>query len=143
MRGHTVDEYVWPEVNYTDKIHDTVHEILRRQPYLRFNKNQIKDLLVRELPWLTLDTEKRKSLASKLITTGLRKFEQAGLIKEVIDVTLHEKGWMWASGAKEQEKTFANITPEDEIAKNQQALKACLNRSLSRENIKKLNQNPP
>lgn len=137
--ANKVETYIWPEPNYTDKIHKELFDVMKLQSYLRFNVQQMLEVLTKRLKWFTLDTDQRKTWARKIVKNGFQKYEQAGLVKETIDVILHEKGYIITSGANEQSETFQSITPEDEVAKTPEAMKRVLNRSVNRKEIKRLN----
>lgn len=140
MTNKPIEEYVWPEKDYTDKIHNAVREIFRQSKFVSFTYDQLVQQLTKRFRWLTLKTEKQSTVLNKVIRTAIRKFTQLGLIKECKSKMSIERQWMWAQFINET--SYENVTTEDEVAQTEIAINRCLHRAVSGNTLKIYNNQP-
>lgn len=131
---------VFPEPNYTDKIHAAINLLFHFRPWLSFTIPQLRENLETEFVWLKDINPKQKLLLNKLINTGLKKLVQNGSIKKVTSKTSVEPQWQLTESVVESGYTV--ITSTDEVASTPEALKAIKGRSISDRDLMKLNQTP-
>lgn len=129
---------VFPEPNYTDKIHRGLNLLFHFRPWLSFTIPQVKEYLVKEYSWLANRTPAQEMLLNKLINTGIKKLVQNGSIKKVTSKTSVESQWQLTETAVDSGYTI--ITSTDEVASTPEALKAIKGRSISDRDLMKLNQ---
>lgn len=137
----TIENYVWPEVNYTDKIHDEVEGLFRQITWRPLTLIEISEFLLKKLPWLTIDTPHRKKILNMIVRKGITKLVQLGLVVEVWSKVTTDKQWNWAQGADKE--TYKVLTSADEVATNMDAVKKIRNRALSIKDVRKYNREEP
>ena len=133
-----ITEMVWPVENYTDKIYTGLSVMFTTYPWLTFTVDQMESHLTKAYSWLQVDSEQRKVLLSKLISTGLKKLIQSGLVQKVTSKISVERQWMAVKGV--QTSCYTNITSEDSVATTDEAKKAIGRRSISGKKLWELNQ---
>jgi len=136
-----ITEMVWPVENYTDKIHTGLKFMFQLRPHLSFTLSQMKEHLVRGYTWLANPTEPQTALLNKLITTGIKKLIQAGMVKKVTSKFSVESQWQWA--ATVAESGYTNVTSEDSVAHTDAAKHGAKRRALGGMKLWRLNNEKP
>lgn len=137
-----IEEYVWPEKNYTDKIHDSIEGLFRQIHWRAIGLKEVEDHLLNKFKWLTVDTKNKKQLLNKLIRGGIKKLIQLGMVVECESKLSTEAQWMWAQSASDN-KGYKVLTSTDEVAHNMDAVKKIRHRALSFEKVRKYNSEHP
>ena len=140
MTNKSLEEYVWPEKDYTDKIHSAVRETFRQSKFVSFTYDQLVQQLVKRFSWLKLETDRHHAVLDKIIKTAIRKFTQLGLIKECRSKVSVEKQWIWSQFINET--PYENMTTQDELAQTEIAINQCLHRAVSSKTLKIYNNQP-
>ena len=133
-----ISEMVFPEPNYTDKIHRGLNLLFHFRPWLSFTIPQVREHLIKEYLWLANRTPAQEMLLNKLINTGIKKLVQSGVVKKVVSKTSVEGQWQLTETAVDSGYTI--ITSSDEVASTEAARHAIKGRSISDRDLIKLNQ---
>lgn len=134
----SIETMVWPQPDYTNIIHAAVRETFHQSPFVTFTYDQLKDQLVKRLPWLSLDTHQKQLLLNKIVNTAIKKYIQIGLVKQVESNLSVSKQWIWAQFV--DRTSYKNRTTSSEVASSEEAIAACLNRAISKKTLAKLNE---
>ena len=134
----SLTDMVFQEVNYTDKIHDSIRRNFSERPWLTFTFNQIEEALVTEFDWLRGVDKHQKSVLSKVITTGVKKLIQLGEIKKVVGKLSTAAQWQWTDAI--DLKSFKNITPDAAVAKSSNVKKMIKRRAISARSMYEFNK---
>ena len=129
---------VFPEPNYTDKIHQGLNLLFHFRPWLSFTISQVREHLIKEYSWLASRTPAQEMLLNKLINTGIKKLVQSGVVKKVVSKTSVEGQWQLTETAVVSGYTI--VTSTDEVASTEAARHAIKGRSISDRDLIKLNQ---
>ena len=133
-----VDEMVWPQTDYTRIIHENVRETFHQSPMVAFTYGQLLEQLTKNLSWLALDTDQRKQVLHKVVNTGIKKYIQLGLVKEIKSELSVAKQWIWSQFV--DKTSYRNLTTSTEVASSEEAIRECLNRAISNKKLKELNE---
>lgn len=131
------EEMVWPVENYTDKIHQGIKFTFWNAPHLSFTREQLKASLVRGFTWLANPNERQSELLNKLVTTGVKKLIQKGIVKKVTSTVSVEPQWILSKTV--EESGYTNITSDDSVAATEAAKKATERRAVGGRALWRLN----
>jgi hypothetical protein len=137
MKPTKVKEMVWPQDDYTNKIHFAMKYMFSSQPHLTFTVSQMREHLQRGFKWLVTDNDRQSILLDKIISTGIRKLIQNNLVVLVTSKVSTERQWQHRKGAEVGSHT--NITSDDDVAHTTDALKAIKGRAINARALWKLN----
>jgi hypothetical protein len=132
-----VSEYVWPVENYTDKIHSGLKIMFSTYKWLTFTREQMRSHLIKGYNWLSNNNDQQNALLDKLITTGIKKLIQAGIVKKVSSNVSVDAQWQFASSVGEG--GCVDVTSVDAVAKTEEARKASLRRAVGGRTLHRLN----
>lgn len=132
-----IADYVWPVENYTDKIHTCLKTMFTLQKHLSFTKDQMRSHLIRSYIWLASNNATQQQLMDKLISTGIKKLIQAGIVKKVTSKLSVTDQWQYAEYVTQC--GYTDITSSMAVAKTDAARKAALRRSLGGSTLHRLN----
>lgn len=133
----SVAEFVWPVEGYTDKIHSGMKIMFQMNPNLSYTVDQMKEHLTRGYSWLKDPNDHQSAVLKKLITTGIKKLIQLGLVKKVTSSVSVEAQWQSAKGVAVS--GYTNVTSEDAVAKTDAAKKAAKGRAVGGQTLWRLN----
>jgi hypothetical protein len=136
----TVEEMVWPVEGYTDKLHFGLKTMFSTYHWLTFTVTQMESHLVKGYKWLSVDDDRQKVVLKKIITTGIRKLIQAGLVKKVSSNVSTESQWIAVKGV--ENSAYTSITSQDEVALTEAAKRAIKGRAVNAMDLWRLNQVP-
>jgi hypothetical protein len=134
----SLNEMVWPVEKYTDKVYDELGVMFTKYGWLSFTKDQIADHMKRELPWLGSNTENQNVLLNRLISTGIKKLVQLGVVVEVTSNVSVDLQWKHAEGV--ENSGYASVTDPKSVAKTEDAKKAISRRAIGTKKLRKLNE---
>lgn len=131
-------EPVWDKENYTNEIHSALKYLMTNQVRQATGIQGLCDAVARGFRWLKLEDDRQKALLRKIVSTGLRKWVQQGLVVEVksnvsVEKQFLSRKWLPESG-------YISITSEDHVAKTQKARKKSSNRALNAMDLFRLNR---
>jgi hypothetical protein len=135
--AQTVEEMVWPVEGYTDKLHTGMKIMFSTYNWLTFTVMQMETHLIKGYSWLKLEDDRQKVVLKKIITTGIRKLIQAGLVKKVISKVSTEAQWIAVKGV--ENSAYKSITSQDEVALTEAAKRAVKGRSINAMDLWRLN----
>lgn len=127
---------VWPVEEYTDQIHFAVNYIFETSA-IAFSIEQMASRVRTELPWLTVDTERKTLTLHKIIRTAITRMVQQGTVRQVFYKTQTEPQWMWSKLVSQS--AYKDITNNDLVAKTSAAVKAIHRRAVSLSTMFQLN----
>jgi len=133
----SIEDWVWPVENYTDKIWVAVKYTIENNSWLSFTAPKIVERIRNGYPWLALDTERQQLTLAKIVAKCMGKMVQQGLAVRVQGPTTIERTWKSTKDLKES--GYTNVSSEDAVAKTEAAKKACRRRSVGGQTLWRLN----
>lgn len=128
---------VWPIVNYTDEINKQLKLMFVNYHWLTFTHSQIEQHLIKSCDWLVVDSDRRKTLLSKLISTGIKQLIQRGEVQKVKSSLTVESQWKCVVGM--ENSGYLSLTSEESVAHTSKALDAIQRRGIGARELFKLN----
>jgi hypothetical protein len=132
-----VTEMVWPMVNYTDEINKQLKQMFVGYHWLTFTHSQIEHHLTKTCNWLVVDSDRRKTVLSKLVSTGIKQLIQRGEVQKVRSSLTVEPQWKSVVGTKES--GYTSLTSAESVAHTSEALNAIQRRGIGARELFKLN----
>jgi hypothetical protein len=129
---------VWNQEGYTNLLHSAINELFTLAKFVPHTKTQIGEFLRRRFSWFTLDTDQRRLTFNKILSTGLLKWQQLGVIREVKSRVTVDRQWIAVTGHADD--AYTSLTPKTCLAVSQTAKKVIGNRAVNRKRLVELNK---
>jgi hypothetical protein len=132
-----VEPMVWDQEGYTTTLHNAISELFTVSKFIPHTRKNIEDFLRKRFSWLKLDTDQRKLTLAKVISTGLLKWQQLGVICEVRSKVSVDRQWIAVTD--HATSAYTSLTSKTSLAVSQKAKKVVGNRAVSRRRLAELN----
>jgi hypothetical protein len=136
-----VKEMVFPIDNYTGKIHDAMKCMFSLNPNLSYTVGQMRQHLMRGFSWLNNPDKHQGEVLEMIISKGIGKLVQRGVVVKVFSKTSVERQWQFKRGA--DVSGYVNITSSDSVAANETVAAKIKGRSLNAKKLWELNHPQP
>ena len=123
---------------YTDKAHEAMKALFASQKHLAHNLEQVTDFVSRSVG-LNPSNDQQSAVLKTVVTKGLLKLEQMGLIDKVWHkMNSSEKRWMDHNSVADS--AYTSISNNENRAKTTKAKKAVSHRAVNAFELFRLNQ---
>ena len=123
--------------DYTNKIHGAMKCMFSLNPNLSYTVGQMESHLVRGFSWLANPTARQSIVLQMVISKGIGKLEQLGIVVKVTSKTSVERQWQSKKGVTLS--GYTNITSIDAVAANSKVAAKIKGRSLNAKKLWELN----